>query len=859
MSEPSANLKSNEAILVLAPTGSDGPMTVALLLQMGLTAVACRGIFDLCHHLEHPAGAILIAEEALYSSSSNVLLEALSNQPAWSDLPVIVITSSGQLTPESLQVFKSFRRAVNVSLLERPFRKVTLASILEGALRARRRQYQVRDLLDEQRRLHAESTRQLATIKASEEKIRTALTREEERSTELQSLMAAAPVAVWVAHDPECRHVTGNEFSYQLLRAKPQSNVSVNSDPEKPGESHFRVFKNGVLVPPGEHPMQKAAATGQPVWNEEQDFVFLDGSSVSILANAVPLRDSTGRVIGAIGTGTDVTERKKMIMDLREREARLQFVLGAAQLGIWQYDLVTGHFQASPILKKLFGFGENEDVSTIDKMRSVLHPDDRARVEATVKKAVEETGEYQCDYRIIHPDRSVRFISARGQSLLDSSGKPIVMVGITADITARKEAELALATQVDRLQLLSDSIGHLLTAREPHDIVRGLFPRVANHLNLDTYFNFLVNKEGDALELHTCAGIPDDVIQNMKRLEFGQAICGTVAQTRQPIIATHIQESDYNKAALVRSFGIRSYACNPLMVGDRLIGTLSFASHTRDTFTDDELQFLRVISQYVSVALDRLRTEAELQNLNNSLEQEVANRTAKLRESIEELEGFSYSITHDLRAPLRAMQSFAAILEEEAEPRLSPTDRDYLKRIITSSHRMDKLIRDVLAYSRVLRMDLRLEPLDLAALIRSILQSYPNYAPEKADIQLDGRFCQVLGNEAALTQCISNFLTNAIKFVRPGIKPKVLIRAERKGERVRVWFEDNGIGISPEYLDRIFHLFQRLNRDYEGTGIGLSIVRKAVERMGGSVGVESEPGQGSRFWIELTCASPLHD
>jgi signal transduction histidine kinase len=202
------------------------------------------------------------------------------------------------------------------------------------------------------------------------------------------------------------------------------------------------------------------------------------------------------------------------------------------------------------------------------------------------------------------------------------------------------------------------------------------------------------------------------------------------------------------------------------------------------------------------------------------------------------------------------MQTFSAILEEESGPSLSPTSRDYLRRITNASHRMDHLIRDVLAYSRVLRTELKLHPMDLPALIEGIVQSYPNLQPDKAEVRIEGEFCTVLGNEAALTQCVSNLLTNAAKFVAPGTFPRITIRAELKGERVRIWFEDNGIGIEAQYKDRIFNLFQRLNKEYDGTGLGLSIVRKAVERMGGAVGVESERGLGSRFWLELQCAKP---
>jgi PAS domain S-box-containing protein len=254
------------------------------------------------------------------------------------------------------------------------------------------------------------------------------------------------------------------------------------------------------------------------------------------------------------------------------------------------------------------------------------------------------------------------------------------------------------------------------------------------------------------------------------------------------------------------------------------------------------------------------------------LEQTVAERTAKLRETIGDLESFSYSITHDLRAPLRALQGFSVVLKEEHDARLDDTARDYLDRIATSAHRMDKLILDVLAYSQVLRMDLKLDPVDVSKLLRSIIQSYPNLQEPKMQITIEPQLPCVLGNEAALTQCLSNLLANAGKFVAPGTKPRVHISAERfvlqlegdvsapasgkRGRRtnlkmVRIWVADNGIGIAQRHLEKIFGMFQRLDPQYEGTGIGLSIVRKAAERMGGQAGVESQPGKGSRFWLAL--------
>ena len=258
-----------------------------------------------------------------------------------------------------------------------------------------------------------------------------------------------------------------------------------------------------------------------------------------------------------------------------------------------------------------------------------------------------------------------------------------------------------------------------------------------------------------------------------------------------------------------------------------------------------------------------------------TLEQTVAERTARLRETVEELESFSYSITHDLRAPLRALRSFSVILAEEYAANLDDVAKDYLNRIANSARRMDKLIQDVLNYSQVLRVDLALEPVDLAILLRGMIESYPDFQSPKMEITIEQDLPRVLGNEAALTQCFSNLLTNACKFVAPGTKPRVVISAERflhqkqsqseistqvfeKSEipastgTVRIWVADNGIGIAERHWGRIFGMFQRLDTRYEGTGIGLSIVHKAVERMGGKIGVESELGKGSRFWLELS-------
>jgi PAS domain S-box-containing protein len=253
-------------------------------------------------------------------------------------------------------------------------------------------------------------------------------------------------------------------------------------------------------------------------------------------------------------------------------------------------------------------------------------------------------------------------------------------------------------------------------------------------------------------------------------------------------------------------------------------------------------------------ATDRLReAHAQLAGRAVDLEKLVQQRTARLNEIIGDLEAFSYSIVHDMRAPLRAMQGFAELLGEECGS-FSPAAGNYVARIKAAAQRMDQLIQDGFSYSRLMKGEFPLTAVDFGALLRGIIETYPAFQPPQVEINLDGVFPLIHGNEAALTQCISNLLGNAVKFVAPGVTPRVRIWAEKAGGRVRLSFRDNGIGIARDHYDKIFHIFQRLDLKYEGTGVGLAIVKKAVERMGGQVGVESEVGHGTTFWLDLAAA-----
>lgn len=235
------------------------------------------------------------------------------------------------------------------------------------------------------------------------------------------------------------------------------------------------------------------------------------------------------------------------------------------------------------------------------------------------------------------------------------------------------------------------------------------------------------------------------------------------------------------------------------------------------------------------------------------LEATVAERTTKLRETIGELEAFSYSVSHDLRSPLRAMQAFSQALADDYGTMLPKEGQWYLERIANASVRLDKLISDVLTYSRVLRAPLELDSIDLDHLLPALIEQYPTFQPLKENIEVKRPLLRVMGHEGSLTQCITNLLGNALKFVAPGRKPRVRVWTEANDDKVVLVFADNGIGIAPKDQARIFGMFQRVHPEgnYEGTGIGLAIVRKAVERMKGTLSLTSQEGVGSEFRIQL--------
>jgi PAS domain S-box-containing protein len=252
---------------------------------------------------------------------------------------------------------------------------------------------------------------------------------------------------------------------------------------------------------------------------------------------------------------------------------------------------------------------------------------------------------------------------------------------------------------------------------------------------------------------------------------------------------------------------------------------------------------------------ERRLVQDQVRRLNQELEKRVSERTTQLEAVNAELETFSYTVSHDLRAPLGAMQALAEATLEDCADQLDSAGKDHVRRIVAAANRMDTLIHSLLSYSRLSRVDLELVGVALNSVVKiTLCQLEAEIKERAARITVEGSLPKVIGDQFTLVQILRNLVLNGIKFVAPESKPEVRIRAETRGDQVRLWVEDSGIGIAPEHHARIFNVFERLHgiETYPGMGIGLAIVRKGVARLGGKVGLESIPGSGTKFWIELS-------
>jgi light-regulated signal transduction histidine kinase (bacteriophytochrome) len=287
----------------------------------------------------------------------------------------------------------------------------------------------------------------------------------------------------------------------------------------------------------------------------------------------------------------------------------------------------------------------------------------------------------------------------------------------------------------------------------------------------------------------------------------------------------------------------------PMLAGGELFGALSFGSST-DAFTPEQVKIAEEVATQLAIAMLQAQLLARLRDHAAELETTVQKRTEALAAANKELESFSYSVSHDLRAPLRAVDGYARMLEEDYAERLDEEGRRLLSVVRQSSQRMGRLIDDLLAFSRLGRQEPSKQVLDMAELAREVVNELRNGST--ASVRLDA-LPRARADRALMRQVWVNLVGNALKYSGKRNDAEIEIGGRQETGQNVYWVRDNGVGFDMRYADKLFGVFQRLHRsdEFDGTGVGLAIVQRVVTRHGGRVWAEAKPGQGACFHFSL--------
>jgi PAS domain S-box-containing protein len=414
-----------------------------------------------------------------------------------------------------------------------------------------------------------------------------------------------------------------------------------------------------------------------------------------------------------------------------------------------------------------------------------------------------------------HKDGSYRWILAQASLIQDDQGQPARLIGSHIDMTDRKHAEDIIEASEKRLSLIFDTASDVifLLSVEPDDCFR--------FVSINPAFLKVTGLRDEQVVGKRAEEVLPEAAHALAIGRYKQAI-------RENSTVRWEEVSAYPTGTLYGEVTVTPYQ-NTAGVCTHLVG---------------------VVHDITEIRL----AEVEIGKLNRELEHRVADRTAQLQTANKELESFSYSVSHDLRAPLRAISGFASIIARRHREDLNEEGRHYVDNIVQASERMGHLIDDLLTYSRLGREGVRRVPVSLTNLLFEIKKNMQSRLDETSGvIEIAEGIPMVMGDQTLLSQVFTNLLDNAITYHKPGLPPKVIIDWQLKDEQAVIRISDNGIGIPAEYHEKIFHMFQRLHSDdeYPGTGIGLANVKKSLDLLGGSVSVASKVGEGTTFSVCL--------
>jgi PAS domain S-box-containing protein len=580
----------------------------------------------------------------------------------------------------------------------------------------------------------------------------------------------------------------------------------------------------------------------------EHRFRRADGTYRWFLNRSLPMKDERGRVVRWFGTATDVEDAKRAEAELRASEERFRAFMD--------------HSPTVALLKDEAGryvYGNRQWWRQFPASKAVRLGMTDADLWGAETAAIFE----QSDRAVLGGDQPVQTletgVSADGQPrhwmvfkfpMLDASGQRL-LGGVVVDISDRVQAEELSAGQSRVLEMIA-------TGAPLADTLEALTRFIERQAG-DGYCSILLADDaGEQLRSGPAPSLPESYCRAIDPVPIGPEVgsCGTAAFRREPVVVTDIASDPLWAGGREEALkhGLRACSSLPIIGKDgRVLGSFAVYYRTSRAPSARDWKLIEVSAHLASIAIERKREEEEVRRLNQGLEQRVTERTAQLESAVNELEAFSYSVSHDLRAPLRAMDGFSRILLEDYAARLDADAERLLNVIRENARRMGQLIDDLLAFSRAGRKEPERAFVDMQAVAYQSLDELLAVSGGVSYSITVGDLPPARGDARLIRQALTNLISNAMKFSRQAPQPVIEISARRgAGEHVYC-VRDNGVGFDMRYGAKLFGVFQRLHRaeEFEGTGVGLAIAQRIIQRHGGRVWAEGKVNEGAAFYFTL--------
>jgi len=586
------------------------------------------------------------------------------------------------------------------------------------------------------------------------------------------------------------------------------------------------------------------------------------------LTQKFPLIDTNKQVYAIGGISTDITDRKVAEEKLKRSEHDLSEAERVGKTGSWNYEVGTDSGSWSANMYRIFDVDPEMSTELVFNhfVENIVHPDDREHLLSVFADALSGKRPYELEYRILKKDGSIINIYSIAETLRDENGKGIRMIGKVEDITERKKAEDEIVRLSRVYMVLSNVNKAIVHTREKLDLFDKICRIAVEDGNFLMSWFGMVNPQTNKVDVVASYGKSDGYLDNLS-IDLGDEVLSSGPTGRSIIEGETVYCNDiaidksmfpWREKAMER--GYQSSIALPLKISGKVTGTLTLYSDEVSYFNDMEIDLLDKLAMDISYALEFLDVEAERKHseeeilmLNKTLEQRVIERTAQLENANKELESFSYSVSHDLRSPLRGIDGFSLALLEDYHDKLDETGRDYIDRIRTATLKMDRLIDSLLRLSRISRIEMNFEEVNLSFIVQEIANSLTETDSSRNVSFLIPENIITSGDPNLLKIVFENLLSNAWKFTSRNDTTVIEFGTLKENSKTVYYIRDNGVGFDMKYVDKLFSAFQRLHseKEYPGVGVGLSTVQRIIRRHHGDIWAKSQLNEGTTFYFTL--------